>query len=184
MALSEWKDIIGYEGYYKIRLYDNEFGCEIFSLKSGACKNRERLLKPNIESRGYYRIELHKDGERKTIKIHRLISIHFIPNPENLKDVDHIDNNRKNNNINNLRWVTPRQNIQNRKKYQINGENCSSKYKGVYFFKRDNKWRAQIRINGKRTFLGSFENEEDAAKIYDLKADEINHFGPRNFTNQ
>jgi hypothetical protein len=184
MALSEWKNIIGYEEYYKIRLYDNEFGCEIMSLKfrnpSGKYSYRERLMKPSINYCGYYRIKLTKDGECEKFRLHRLIAQYFIPNPDNLEQVDHIDNNRLNNNIKNLRWVTRSQNIQNRKKKQ----NCSSKYIGVNLDKYAKKWKAQIYVNGKKLHLGLFKNEEDAAKIYDLKADEINHFGPRNFTNQ
>jgi len=70
--------------------------------------------------------------------LHRLISEAFIPNPDNKLCIDHIDNNTLNNNsINNLRWVTTKENAQNAK---LSAKNTSG-FKGVSFHKKLNKWR-------------------------------------------
>lgn len=88
------------------------------------------------------------------------------------KGVDHRDGEGCNNTHSNLRFCTPRQNMMNRRKQ----ENTSSVYKGVYFYKQTNKWRAQIKIYGKEISLGYFVLEVDAARARNQK--EIELFGP------
>lgn len=94
MNTEEFKDIQGYEGKYRI----NRDG-DIYSVK------RNELLKWKIK-KGYYIIILSNEGHEKTYYIHRLIALHFIPNPENHPIVVHIDKNKTNNNINNLKWCS------------------------------------------------------------------------------
>lgn len=65
-----------------------------------------RLLKPHISNRGYLRIGLNKDKVIKTVGVHRLVAEAFIPNPDNLPTVDHIDGNKLNNNVENLQWLS------------------------------------------------------------------------------
>lgn len=84
---------------------------------------------------------------------------------------DHIDGNRLNNTRNNLRFVTPRENTVNR---GISKNNTSG-YTGVYWYKRDKKWRAAIRVKGEDIHLGYFLNKEDA--IAARKQAEIKYFG-------
>jgi hypothetical protein len=79
------------------------------------------------------------------VYIHRLIAIAFIPNPENKDCDDHIDNNRTNNKMNNIRWASQQENQRNRTT-QINN---TSGTKGIVFDKTNNKWRAQITIDRK-----------------------------------
>ena len=90
----EFVDIIGYEGLYQI----NRKG-EVFSLITN------NTMKPSLKKYGYYGIKLIKDRERKEFKLHRLLAIQFIPNPDNLPEIDHIDRNRQNHKLENLRWV-------------------------------------------------------------------------------
>lgn len=79
---------------------------------------------------GYKCISLRNlNGKRGQYKIHRLLALHFIANPNNYSTVDHIDGNPQNNNLQNLRWVTSQQNQHNQQKA-----------KGYFFHKRDNKW--------------------------------------------
>ena len=66
-----------------------------------------KIMKPSISQKGYLQIKLKK----KIKRIHRLVAISFLPNPDNLPEVDHIDENKKNNNVNNIEWVTPCENI-------------------------------------------------------------------------
>ena len=97
----DFVDIEGYEGLYKI----NRNG-DVWTCRNG------RVLKPAL-ARGYKMIGLHKDGKQKHYKIHRLIMLHFVPNPDNLRCVDHINRNRQDNRIENLRWSSHRDNMIN-----------------------------------------------------------------------
>jgi hypothetical protein len=97
------------------------------------------------------------------VKMHRLIM-----NPPSDMVIDHIDRNGLNNTRSNLRICTARQNSYNRK-----GRPTASKYKGVIWSTRRNKWIARIRNFGMSKQIGSFKNEISAAKAYDLKAAEL-----------
>jgi hypothetical protein len=101
--------------------------------------------------------------------VHRLVAEAFIPNPENKSDVDHIDGNRQNNNVNNLRWCSHSENMMNTGLSKAN----TSGIKGVYYDKRIGMWRAQIMHNYKTHYLGCFNNIEDAAKARRDKAKQL-----------
>ena len=73
-----------------------------------------REMKPSINKFGYYIIGLRKDNKRKHFSIHRLIALAYIPNPDNKPCVDHINRNKEDNRIENLRWVTYTENQRNR----------------------------------------------------------------------
>lgn len=106
--IEEFKDIIGYEGYYQVSNKGR-----IKSL--GNDKNRkEKYLKPTKDGDNYLRVGLHKDGKQKTCHIHRLVAEAFIPNPDNLPTVDHIDRNLSNNTVENLRWADMKMQAENK----------------------------------------------------------------------
>ena len=91
-------------------------------------KNSNRIRKSSLVD-GYLRLSLSNNGKVKHILVHRLIAIHYIPNPDNKPCVDHIDHNRQNNDWINLRIVTPQQNHFNR-----------SNVKGYFWKKTRNKY--------------------------------------------
>ena len=74
---------------------------------------KHRILKPRIRKDGYYDINLIKDGVRTKVLLHRLLANEFIPNPNNYPHIDHIDGNKANNAVQNLRYTTHRENINN-----------------------------------------------------------------------
>ena len=109
-----WKPIIGYENLYKI----NNYG-EVLSLRSN------KILKPNNNGIGYFIIQLCKNGKRKNYLIHRLVAEHFLDNPNNLPEVNHKDEDKSNNFVNNLEWCKHKYNMnynQLQKRQQISKE--------------------------------------------------------------
>jgi hypothetical protein len=145
-------------------------GFENYSVSNfGNVKNNitGRILKTNKNERGYYVVDLHKKGNRKKFKVHRLVGNAFIPNPKNKTQIDHINNDKTNNNVSNLRWVTQQEN-------QFNkgiAKNNTSGVKGVKF--RKGKWCARITIDNKDIHLGCFDTFEDAIKMRQAKAKEL-----------
>lgn len=94
------KDVVGYEGLYAVT------SCgKVWSYKS------KKFLKPGVNRYGYLFVVLCKDGQNKLYKIHRLVAEAYIPNPNNLPQVDHIDNDKTHNYVNNLQWITNRDNV-------------------------------------------------------------------------
>ena len=148
-----FKAISGYDNYEI-----SSFG-RVRNVRTG------RILKNNIDTRGYYKVNLCMT----TLNIHRLVCEAFNENPNNLKFVDHIDGDRKNNHYENLRFCSMGQNAMNRTK----SINCSSAYKGVTWNKRLQKWHSRIKINRKHIHLGFFEDEIEAARKYNEKAIEL-----------
>ena len=71
----------------------------------------KKFLSPRITKRGYLEVHLCKDGFGKVFRIHRLVAEAYIPNPENKPEVNHKDENKTNNCINNLEWSTPKENM-------------------------------------------------------------------------
>ena len=94
------KDIKGYEGLYGITTEG-----DVYSYKS------KRFLKPGDIGDGYLQVILYKDRERKFYLIHRLVAEAYIPNPENLPQVNHKDENKANNCLQNLEWCDASYNI-------------------------------------------------------------------------
>ena len=144
----EYKPIKGYENY-EISSLGN-----IRNVKTG----RPRIV--SLNTNGYYFVDLYKNNKAKKCYIHRLLGEAFIENPENKDCVDHIDRNRQNNHLNNLRWATHSENSMNTSR-RI--DNTSTKT-GVCYYKRTKQWVASIQINGVSKYIGHFNNFEDAVK--------------------
>lgn len=103
--------------------------------------------------------------KNKTYYTHKLIwMLYYDEIPQN--ELDHIDGNKINNKIENLRKATHSENNRNRSK----PSNNTSGYKGVAWHKQENKWRAYITINQKQISLGLYDDKEDAVKAYNNAA--------------
>lgn len=106
MKKETWKDIPGYEGRYQV------------SSLGRVRTDSGKIMSLELTQRGYFRVELWSSHSRKRFKVHRLVAIVFIPNPKNLPQVDHINGDKTDNRVENLRWVSNLQNCRfdNKKK--------------------------------------------------------------------
>ena len=103
--MEEWRDIKGFEGLYQV----SNLG-RVKKLNYRGKENREKILKGVPDKDGYLRIHLHKYNKSKTKRIHRLVAECFIENPNNYPMINHIDENKQNNNVENLEWCTTKYN--------------------------------------------------------------------------
>ena len=108
-----WKPIVGYEGYYEVSNFGNVKSLtRKVSGKLGSIRNtKERILAKRFNHDGYSQVYLGKNSIFKGKMVHRLMAEVFIKNPLNKKEVNHKDGIKDNNNINNLEWCTPSENI-------------------------------------------------------------------------
>ena len=162
-----WKDIPNYEGRYQV----SNLG-RVQSLSRKICNtkrcyiSKEIILKQFINMHGYVCYKLCNGVAQKTFSVHKLVAMAFlnhIPDGTNKIVVDHINDIKTDNRLKNLQLITNRENA-----YRTQGK-YSSKYKGVSWCKKKNKWRASIRIHSKSVHLGYFLNEHDAYLIYQNK---------------
>lgn len=136
----------------------------------GQIRNKQngKIIEGSVNSNGYIQSGFTNDaGDTKSVKFHRLIAITFISNPNEFPVIDHINNIRTDNRVENLRWADARMNAWN----TVN--NKTKTYKGVYWVEEKQKFRAQINFNQKLIYIGYFEDAIEAAKAYDEKAKEL-----------
>ena len=90
-----WRDIAGYEGYYRVSDHGN-----VYSVR------KNLIMTKQLTIHGYHKLLLTVNQKRKDKPIHRLVASAFIPNPDNLPEVHHIDDDKLNNHVDNLQWIT------------------------------------------------------------------------------
>lgn len=101
----EWKPIQGYEGLYAVSNLGNVKSLERYKMNRSKQKLvQEKILKPFVAGSGYLTVKLSKDGVSKNFKIHILVAMAFCKNEKGYKEINHIDENKHNNNSNNLEW--------------------------------------------------------------------------------
>ncbi len=159
MKMEIWKNILQYSGYYA-----SNFG-RIKSLK----KKYPKILSASDDGNGYLKVTLRYNDKTIVKKVHKLIAMAFLNhNPCGFKKVvNHKNFIRNDNSINNLEIITQRENS------NLSHISHSSKFTGVSFDKKSNKWRSCIQINGKFKHIGLFIDEKMAAEAYQKKLKEI-----------
>ena len=152
--MEEWKCIEGYRGYEvsnlgNVRSYRN---------KKGEISHTSHLLAQRIDHNGYYFVNLYNNRKMKSIKTHRLVAIAFIPNPEKYPQINHIDENKINNCVDNLEWCSAKQNVNHGTTHL---RSCMSRRKCC------TKEVHQFSLEGK--FLQTFYSCSEAARQTGLK---------------
>lgn len=170
-----WRDVVGYEGLYQVSNLGRVKGLPVATRFGQRIKKHpERILVPTIGKRGYYVVGLSKEGKTVLKTLHRLIAIAFIPNPKNLPYIDHIDTNRLNNSIDNLRWCTPKENSNNPLSILHQSEASKRKWEDGCFDNRNNLHYikvAQYRKNGELVKI--WDSIIEAAKTLGIDSSSI-----------
>lgn len=117
----QWKDIADFDNY------------EVSDLGRVRNKKTKRILRLGSDGRkGYLHVDLCKDGEHNFKRIHRLVAEAFIPNPLNLQQINHIDENKTNNCVDNLEWCTNQYNAEYSKAKPVNQYSLDGIYVATY----------------------------------------------------
>lgn len=141
-------EIYGYENYI---IYENG---DILNVNFGT------YLNPSIDDNGYYRTGLTKNGKETKFRIHRLLAQAYIPNIENKECIDHINRDKLDNRLENLRWATKYENSQNKNIYINN----TSGEKNISYYKTQDTWKFKKTIN-KITIHKTFQTLEEAIEF-------------------
>lgn len=168
--MENWREIKEYEGLYEVSDLGNVRSLSrIVKNNGGTFVLKERIIKPTINSSGYLKCNLCKNGICTNKNIAILVAVAFlnhIPNGHNFI-IDHINGIRTDNRLENLRIVTHREN--GSVCFRKLKNNFTSEFVGVSWQKSSQKWIASISINGKSVYLGLFNNELEASKAYQEK---------------
>jgi len=158
--IEEFRDVKGYEEEYKV----SDLG-RVLSLKHG----KERVLKQTINNR-YFTVNLYENGKRSTKIIHKLVAIAFLNHEPNGYEivVDHIDNNKLNNHVNNLQLISNRENCSKDSKRK------HSKHLGISYRKTRDSWKGKVMFKGKIYYTKSVKTEEEAYELYKILLNELN----------
>ena len=173
-----WKAIEGYEGLYEISNFGRVKSLErsYIAGKGAIIRKQDAILSASISSNGYKYVSLCRDGIASSKRLHILVWNTFGDEPSNGRklQVDHKNEDKLDNHIDNLQLLTNRENII--KSIKLN-KNMTSGFIGVCWHKQAEKWVARIEFNGSGKHLGSFNNEYDAHLAYQNKLTEIKKLG-------
>jgi hypothetical protein len=151
--MDSFEPLKGYEEKYSI----NKIG-EVYS------NSHKKILKPNNDGNGYLYVVLTKNSIEKSIKIHRLLALQFIPNPNNYDMIDHKDRNKLNNSLTNLRWTTRSINTRNSNRPNSSG------FTNIYITNYSS-YKVVISLNRKTIYNKTFKTLDEALSERDWAYD-------------
>ena len=146
-----WKDIEGYEGLYQVSNYGNiKSLSRVVKNAYGIHRTEEKILKPQMKKKGYFQIQLSKDGKQKHYQVHRLVALAFVPNINNYPCINHKDENKINNKADNLEW-------------------CTYLYNNLYNNKEKRNYKKICQYNKNEKLINIFESINEASKKTNIK---------------
>ena len=157
-----WKDVVGYEGLYQVSNLGNvkSFDMEYEIIRNGTrirMTRKGRVLKPLIRKHGYLGVQLHGKGGNKrgfrTFSIHRLVAEAFISNPKQCGEVNHIDEDKQNNRVENLEWVTHKENMN------------TEPLKKRFIEREPNHTRAILQLDNELNVINEFKSAKEAERV-------------------
>ena len=166
-----WKDISGYEGVYQISNIGRVRKTK--NRKDGLPGNQFLYMAKTDNGNGYDYITLHKNGTRKNHYIHRLVASAFIENPQKKNCVNHIDYNRKNNNVDNLEWCTCKENIRH-SAIHMSGPRQQTNNTGEKYIHKRRYGGFEVVVN--RRYLGKYADIKEAIRERDLYIEKIKYY--------
>ena len=138
----EWKPIPGYEGKYEISNWGR--------VRSNSQKSKGRILVPVPQQSGYYRVNLYKDSKVKTPTIHRIVAEVFLSNPNNYPEVNHKDEDKGNNYVENLEWCTHAYNSS----YGTRVQRAAEKYS-----------KSVVQLDKRGNFIDEYKSTQEASSV-------------------
>ena len=147
--MEEWRAVPGYEGLYEVSSYGRVKSIDRYVKSKSYRLHKGKVLSPGKDRNGYLFVVLSYNGKHKGITVHRLVAESFIPNPDNLPQVNHKDEDKTNNNVDNLEW-------------------CDAKYNSNYGTARIRERETKIK-NGYWTGLSREEYMKEYMKEYRVK---------------
>jgi hypothetical protein len=168
-----FKDVVGYEGVYQISntgLVYSYPKCWRTGRSNAIVCHEGKILTQTKGKEGYFRVHLSVDGVKKKRTVHQLVAESFL---NHVSDgyklvIDHINDDKSDNRVENLQIVTARFNSRKTK-----NPKDSSRYRGVTFYKPLQKWQAGYSFKGKSIHIGRYDNELDAHNAYVDKLKEL-----------
>lgn len=167
--VEEWRDCVGFEGFYQV----SNLG-RIRSLDrvlSDGRKRKGQMMRTRIGAKGYVKVGLRDGVQQHTFNVHRLVAISFIDGYAEDKVVDHIDGDKTNNNVSNLRWVSQTINLTNRKECNTFSGETGVEYRSD--MAKSKPWLARVKIKGKTHNLGYHAKKQDAVDARDKFIEEM-----------
>lgn len=150
--MEEFRPICGFEGLYEVSNIGRVKSCSRKVKNTRGIKElKERIISQKDDTNGYLIVNLWKDNKQTHVKVHRAVAQAFIPNPYNFRDVNHIDENKYNNRVDNLEWVTHQDNL-NYGTHNVRMSNSKSKAVAQY-----NKLTNELIATYKNAYVASNE---------------------------
>ena len=143
-----WKEVKGYEGLYQVS--------NLGRIKRHFKNGKENILNGKIDKDGYIEVILSKNQNKKYCRLHRLVACAFISNPDDKAEVNHKDRNKRNNDVCNLEWVTPSENVRH-----------------TFLTGRKIRTRAVVQYNKNMELVAEFDSLKEASKKIKLKQNNI-----------
>jgi hypothetical protein len=173
MLKEVWKDVPDYEDLYQVSNLGNikSLSKLVKMPNNGFRVQNEKLLVLSKDTKGYYSIKLCLKGKAKSFSVHKLVAMAFLnhkPDGTQKIVVDHINNIRTDNRVENLQLISQRENTSKTKR-------GNSIYTGVFYSEKNENYKSSIRYKGKRINLGTFKTELEAYNAYRYKLKQINN---------